>query len=220
MSYDDATVPMQSPPDYPTWPAQPPTPSRSSRSSRSARPSPPSRPASSGLRGCGVALAIAGAFIAGMVISTLLGAVLFAQAPNPATSSSASGGALKVTITDAFLNEALNASSASGSLSNIQTHIQENGQLTISGTLQRTIIASGQTAVIVLAPSVSQGKLTVKIVSGSVGGFPLPGLALNPIVSSINQQLVKASRLSIGGGQHLTISGISFASGEMTLVYA
>lgn len=215
MSYDDATVPMQSPPGYPTWPAQPP-----SRSSRPARPSPPARPTSSGLRGCGVALAVAGAFIAGVIVSALLVGTLFAQAPNPAASSSATGGALKVTITDAFLNQALNASSASGSLSQIQTHIQANGQLTISGVLQHTIVASGQTAVIVLAPSVSQGKLTVKMVSGSVGGLPLPGVMLMPIVSSINKQLVKADRLSIGGGQYLTIKGMSFANGEMTMAYA
>lgn len=215
MSYDDATVPMQSPPGYPTWPAQPP-----SRSSRPARPSPPARPTPSGLRGCGVALAVAGAFIAGVVVSALLVGTLFAQAPNPAASSSATGGALKVTITDAFLNQALNASSASGSLSQIQTHIQANGQLTISGVLQRTIVASGQTAVIVLAPSVSQGKLSVKMVSGSVGGLPLPGVMLMPIVSSINKQLVKADRLSIGGGQYLTIKGMSFANGEMTMAYA
>ncbi len=212
MSYDDATVPMQSPPNYPSWRAQPPSPQ--------SPQSPPSRLPASFWPGCGIALAVVGAFIAGAIISALIVGVLFAKAPAPATSSNSTGGALTVTITDTLLNKALNGSSASGSLTNIQTHIEANGQLTISGVLQGTLFGSGQTAVIVLAPSVSQGELTVKAVSGSVGGFPLPGLALNPIVSSMDQQLAKASSLSIGGGQSLTIKGISFANGAMTLTYA
>ena len=215
MSFDDATVPMQSPPHPPAWRAQPPAPQF-----HQSRQTPPSRLPNSLRPGCGSALAIVGAFIAGAIISALIVGALFAQAPAPATSSSSTGGALRVTVTDSLLNKALNASSASSALSNMQSHIGANGQLTISGVLQGTLFGSGQTAVIVMSPSVSQGKLSVKAVSGSVGGFPLPGLALTPIVTSMDQQLGKASSLSIGGGQRVTIKGISFASGEMTLTYA
>ncbi len=213
MTDGDATLPMQASSDYPTWPS-PPSPSMGAPGSPGF-----SRPPSSIWRGCGVALAVTGAFIAGAVIAALLVSALFIPAPTPATSSKPTNGALKVTITDAFLNEALKASSAGDTLSDVQAHIQSNGEITISGVLRGSIIASGQDTVIVLAPSVSQNKLTVNAVSASVGGVPLPALALTPITSSLNQRLAQASDPSIGGGQSLTVKGITFADGEMTIIY-
>ena len=217
MTYEDATEPVRRNPNQPTWPASPTSPlpaqSRQSRLPVSRRP------------GCGVALAIVGAFIAGAALSALIVSALFTQAPAPVTSSSATGGALTVTVTDTFLNKALNdqtlnASGAGGYLTHVQTHIETSGQLTIAGTLQGVPFASGQTAVIALAPSVSQGKLLITPISGSVGGFALPALVLNPIASSVNQQLTQANAIPLGGGQQLTAQGITFTNGAMTISYA
>lgn len=216
MANDEATVPMQAPSDHPTWPATPPSPlAGAAGSSRSPRPL--SQPFSM-RRGCGVALLVAGAFIAGAIISALVFSALFLPSPSPATSSNPGNGSLRVTITDAFLNEAL-SSNAGGSLSHAQAHIQSNGEITISGELQSVILFSGQNAVIVLAPSVVQNKLTIKAVSASVGGVPLPALALTPITSSLNQQLAQASAPSLGGGQSLTVKSVTFTNGEMTIIY-
>ncbi len=211
MTNDDATIPMHAPQEYPTWPAQPPAlPPNAAR---------PARARASFRPGCGGALALIGAFIAGVAITALLFSAFILPDPVPATSKTPTDGALKVTITDAFLNEALNTSSASATLTNVQTHIQAGGKLTISGILQGTPFAAGQTAVIVLAPTVSQGQLSVKAVSGSIGGFPLPGIALNQIASSLNQQITQVSRPSLGGGKSLTVKALSFADGEMTIIY-
>jgi hypothetical protein len=86
--------------------------------------------------------------------------------------------------------------------------------------MQGSIIGDGQAAVVVLEPSVSQGKLTVNPVSGAVAGFPLPGLALSSIASAVNQQLVRASGFSLSNGQRLSVQKITFGAGEMTLIYA
>ena len=205
MNYDDATIPAQASPDHPTWPTSPT--SRPPRQPRLARPN-----------GCALALGIVGAFVAGVILTALVFTFTAPKAPL-STSTSQTGGALRVTITDTFLNDALNASGGDG-LSQIQSHIQSNGRLTISGVLQGTPIGSGETAVVVLAPAVSQGKLIVNPVSGSIGGFPLPGLALDSVASTVNQQLSQANSLSIGGGLNLSVKSITFTDGAMTISYA
>ncbi len=211
MTSDDATVPMHAPQEYPTWPAQPPTlPPNAAH---------PARMRTSFRPGCGGALALIGAFIAGVAITALVFGAFILPNPTHAISQAPTDGALKVTITDAFLNEALNTSSASATLTNVQTHIQADGKLTISGILQGTSFISGQTAVMVLAPTVSQGQLTVRAVSGSIGGFPLPGLALNQIAASLNQQITQVSNPSLGGGKNLTVKAVTFAEGAMTIIY-
>lgn len=200
MTPNDATVPMHSPPSHPTWPA--------------ARRVRPPRPA-----GCGLALGIFGAFVVGLILSALIFSPHTAPDALPSTQASQTGGVFKITVTDTFLNEALNASGGGG-LSNIQTHIQPNGQLTISGIVQGSFIGSGQPAVVVLEPSVGQGRLVVNPVSGAVAGFPLPGVALRSIASAVNQQLVRASGFSLSSGQRLSVQRITFGAGEMTLIYA
>jgi hypothetical protein len=210
MAYDDATTPLPTSPDHPTWPSAPPP--------RAWPVSRPTRQPSAFRPGCGGALAIIGAFIAGALLSALIITVLFVRPPASATSASPTGGALRVTITDAFLNDAFKASS-SGALTDVQSHIHSDGTLTISGVLQGASFASGQTAVIVLEPVVSQGKLTVRAVSGSIGGVTLPGLALAPIATRVNEQLAQASQVSLGGRQTLAIQAVTFTNGEMTIIY-
>ncbi|HEU0028373.1 MAG TPA: hypothetical protein VFQ25_14765 [Ktedonobacterales bacterium] len=205
MPYNDATVPIPPSPDHPTWPV-----------SRSGRP--PRLPQTGVRVGCGLALAIIGSFVAGLILSALIFSPHTVPNALPSTPASKTG-VFKITVTDTFLNEALNAS-GNGTLSNIQTHIQPNGQLTISGIVHGAFIGSGQQGVVVLAPSVSQGKLVVNPVSGAVAGFPLPGLALDPIAKAVNQQLAQTSGFTLGNGQRMTAQSVSFGTGEMTISYA
>lgn len=205
MSYDDVTTPMPSALDHPTWPVMGPT-----RASRRARPAPRA--------GCGLWLGVVGAFVAGMIVSAALFGAFFAPQALSSTPGAQTDGALKVTITDSFLRKAL-AASDNRSLTNIQAHIQTDGRLTISGVLQGTVFGAGHTAVVVLAPAVSQGALTVTAISGSIGGFALPAIALTPIASAVNKQLAQGSRVSLGGGASLTARGIAFADGQMTISY-
>jgi hypothetical protein len=205
MPYNDATVPIPPSPDHPTWPV--------SRAGRAPR-----LPEAGRRIGCGVALALLGAFVAGMILSALIFSPHTAPGALASTSASKTG-VFKITVTDAFLNQALNASGG-GALSNIQTHIQPNGQLTISGIVHGAFIGSGQQGVVVLAPSVSQGKVVVSPVSGAVAGFPLPGLALDSIAKAVNQQLVQTSGFTLQNGQRMTAQSISFGTGEMTISYA
>lgn len=215
---DDATIPMQplspaAPPTPPTWPTEPPQPTRA--------PSGPAAPkrATGFWRGCGLTLAFAGVFLVGMALSAILMALIFLPPLAPAASSPSPNALVKVTITDAFLNKAL-ANSAAGTLTNAQSHITADGKITISGVLQGVPVESGQTAVIVLEPSVSNGALTVTAVSGSVDGVPLPDYALSPITSNVNSQLGQTNVMSFGNGQQLTVKGVSFADGAMTIIYA
>jgi hypothetical protein len=209
MNYDDATVPMPQPDDHPTWPVAGP-----SRPPRLAPVSPTARRS-----GCWLWLGVTGAFVAGLIVSAVIVGAALAPKAFSSTSASQTGGVLKVTITDTYLDKALNASEA-GSLAQIQAHITTNGELTISGVLQGTGAGAGQTAVVVLAPAVSQGAVIVQAISGSVGGFPLPGDALDSIASAANQQLTPGSSVSLGGGQRLTAQSVSFADGQMTIAYA
>lgn len=206
MNADDATVPMAQPGGYPNWPASGPS-----------RPPSPARPARR--LGCGVWLGVVSAFVAGLIVSAALSGALFAPSALPSTPASQTGGVFKIVVTDSYLDKAL-TDSAVGSLGQIQAHIQSNGHLTISGVVQGNSVAAGQAAVLVLAPAVAQGALSVRAVSGSVGGFPLPGSALTAFASAVNQQLTQGASVPIGGGQRLTAQSISFAEGQMTIAYA
>ncbi|HEX9037555.1 MAG TPA: hypothetical protein VF808_11260 [Ktedonobacterales bacterium] len=206
MPYDDATVPMQIPPEEPTWPSAP----------------LPRRPAfrqTGSPQGCGLAFAMFGAFAVGMILATFITAILVAPRAMPSAPSQHGAAALRLTLTDDFFNRALSASDAGSVLTKIQSHIQTNGQLTIFGAISDLPVGNGQTALIVLAPTVSKGQLTVVAISGAIGGFPIPATALDRLTASLDRQLARASAISIGGGQRLNAQDIAFANGAMTISY-
>ena len=210
MSYSEPTVPMYNQAEPPTWPTTPPSARRSSR---------PAQRVSSG-QGCGVALAILAAFLVGAALAAVLTAILFAPRPLPPVTSNHTTAALKLTLTDNFLDEGLNASDANGLLNGIQAHIEPNGRLTVTGTLRGTPVGAGQTATFVFAPRVSQSRIQVTAISGSVGQLPVPAAALSHLADALNQQLASSNTIPIGGGQQLTVQGVTFADGEMTFSYA
>lgn len=213
MAYDDATVPMYNQGgqgEPPTWPTTPPARGRIWRGGR--------RPAAG--PGCGVALAVIAAFLVGAAFAAILTAILVAPRALPPASSNHTTAALRLTLTDNFFDRGLTASSANGLLTNIQTHIQPDGQLKLSGQLRGVPVGSGQTATFVFAPTVSQGRIKVVAISGSVGALPVPAAALGQLATALNQQLAPASAVPIGGGQRLTVQRITFADGELTINYA
>jgi hypothetical protein len=169
--------------------------------------------------GCGLALALIAAFLLGVVVTSFVFSAWFLPAPPPAVASDPGGAALKITVTDTLLTDEMNANS-NGVLTNIQTHIAANGQVSVSGILQGTLVGEGQTAVIVLAPRVSQGKITVTAVSGSVGGFLLPAYVLAPIASKVTTALSQSSSIPISGSQQLTVKGLTFTNGALTISYS
>lgn len=215
MAYDDGTLPMPYSQEAPTWPSAP-QPPRAARPIRGvAQRRTPSAPG-----GCGLALAVIVAFLGGAVLATIITALLVAPRPLPPASTSHVTPVLTLTLTDAFFTDALNASDARGTLTQIQTHIQRDGSMTVSGTLRGAPVGNGQTATIVLAPGVSQGRITVTAISGSVGALPVPVFALDRIAGALNTQLAKSSAIQLGGGQQLTAQSITFADGKMTISYA
>jgi hypothetical protein len=210
MSYDDATVPMYNQGEAPTWPTTPPARARVWRGPRR----PPASP------GCGLALAIVAAFLVGAAFAAVLTAILVAPRALPPATSNHTAAALKLTLTDNFFDQGLNASDANGLLTGIQTHIQPDGELKISGTLRGSPAGSGQTATFVFAPTVSQGRIKVAPISGSVGALPVPAAVLSRLAAALNLQLASASAIQLGGGQQLTVQRITFADGELTISYA
>ena len=215
MPYNEPTVPMAASQEAPTWPSAPIPP----RAGSPGRPIIYQRPPTAA-RGCGLGLAVIVAFLGGAVLATIITALLVAPRPLPPATIDHTIPALKITLTDNFLTEGLNASDAGGLLDGIQTHIQRDGQLTVSGSLRGVAVGSGQTATFVFAPTVSKGRLTVEAISGSVGALPVPIPALSRIADALNTQLAKSSAIQLGGGQQLTAQGITFSDGQMTISYA
>lgn len=209
-SYDDSTTPYNAPLNAPTWPT--PTP-----------PAPPTRAQAAAPRrarfGCGALLGLVGAFALGVIVTALVFSAFFLATPAPAAPSSTGSAALKITVTDALLTDELNANS-DGALAQPKIHIGSDGNITVSGVLQGTPVGAGQTAVVVLAPRVAQSKINVTAISGSVAGFPVPAAALAPIGSQITSALAQSSSVPLSNSQSLTVTGISFADGQMTIAYA
>lgn len=214
MTPNDVTQPFEQPITPHAWPQQTP---RQPMPRQSMAPPP---------RGRRAGLWIVLAFVAGCVLTAIIALAALAPAPAPSASAQNSGAALKVTLTDALLTTAMNSSQATGqtasavTLDHPRAHIQANGDITISGVLQGTSMASGSVVTIVAQPYVSQNTLAVKVLRASVAGFALPPSLLNTLRDQINQQLAQSSHVSLGVGQGLVVSGVSFADGSMTLSYA
>jgi hypothetical protein len=206
-SFNDPNTPYTPPLRKPTWPTPP------GRGAQAAGQAP-----RRGWLGCGIALGLVAAFALGVIVTALAFSAFFLSAPAPVSSSNTSGAALTVTVTDKLLSEEARANSA-GLLAQPQIHISSDGSVTASGVLQGTPVGAGQTAVVVLAPRAEQGKITVTAVSGSVAGFPLPSIVLTPISSQMTSALAQASSISLSA-QNLTVQGINFANGQMTIAYA
>lgn len=162
------------------------------------------------------------AFVVGAALMGILAAALLAPAPAPNAPAQTSGAALKVTLTDTLLTTALNDShgTASLTLTQARAHIQASGAITISGVLQGAPIADGSVVTVVAQPYVSQNTLAVKVLRASVAGLALPTATLNALRDQINAQLAQSSHVSLGVGQGLVVSGVSFSDGAMTLSYA
>ena len=162
------------------------------------------------------------AFIAGSLLTTIL--MLVILAPRPVTSETTQAGsvAFTVTVTDTLLSTALGANQQAGgiTLTQLHAHIQANGQIAITAAVQGASTAAGNSVTVILQPYVSQRTLTVKILRASLDNIALPPEILNALRDQINQQLAQSSRVSFGSGQALEVSGVSFASGAMTIAYA
>lgn len=209
MTPNDVTQPFDQPTTPQHWPQQ--------------APRPPMAPRQSERR---VGLWATVAFVAGCVLTAIIALVALAPAPAPSAPAQTTGAALKVTLTDALLTTAMtsrqgtSASASAVTLTQPRAHIQASGDITISGVLQGTPLAPGSVVTVVAQPYVSQNTLAVKALRASVAGIALPPSLLNTLRDQINQQLAQSSHVSLGVGQSLVVSGVSFADGSMTISYA
>lgn len=214
MTPNDVTQPFDQPTAPQRWPQQGP---RSPMAPQPMAPQP---------RGRRVGLWAVGAFVAGCVLTAIIASALLAPAPAPSAPAQTNGAALKVTLTDALLTTAMtsrqgtNATPGAVTLAQPRAHIQANGEITISGVLQGAPMAPGSVITVVAQPYVSQNTLAVKMLRASVAGIALPPSLLNTLRDQINQQLAQSSHVSLGVGQSLVVSGVSFADGSMTISYA
>jgi hypothetical protein len=164
-------------------------------------------------------------FVVGCVLATMVALVLLAPARAPSAPAQTSGAALTVTLTDTLLTQSLGSNLGSslgtGAVALVQprAHIQSNGQIVISGALQGTI-ESGSDVTIVIQPFVSHNTLAIRVLRASVAGIALPPSMLDSLRAQVNQQLRQSSRISLGVGQSLVVTGVSFTNGAMTLTYA
>lgn len=201
-------------PDDVTQPFQPAATPRSWRQATPPRAPRQPRP------GRGVLWAIMG-FVVGCVLTAVVALAAFAPTPAPLAATGTGATALKVTLTDSLLTTAMASGQQSSavSLSQARAHIQSSGRITISGRLEGSPLA-GSVVTIVTQPYVSQNTLAIKVLSASVGSLALPPATLNPLRDQINQQLARSSHVSLGVGQGLVASDVTFADGSMTINYA
>ena len=160
-------------------------------------------------------------FIVGCVLTALV--AMAALAPTPAPASARTGGAaLRVTLTDSLLTTAMDSGQQSSalSLSQARAHIQSNGRIIISGVLQGSPLGAGNDVTVVAQPYVSQNALAIKVLRASVSGFAVPPATLATLTDQVNRQLTHSSHVSLGVGQNLVVSTVTFADGSMTVSYA
>ncbi|HZC06977.1 MAG TPA: hypothetical protein VE338_15185 [Ktedonobacterales bacterium] len=160
-------------------------------------------------------------FLAGCLLTLVVAMAALAPAPAPSVPAQSRGAALTVTLTDTLLTQSLGSNLGAGVVAVAQprAHIQANGRIVISGVLQG-ITGAGSDITVVTQPYVSQHTLAIRVLRASVAGFALPPSSLNSMRDQINQQLAQSSRISLGVGSALVVSGVSFANGSMTLTYA
>lgn len=164
-------------------------------------------------------------FVVGCLLTTMVALALLAPAPAPSAPAQTSGAALTVTLTDALLTQSLSSNLGSGlgagavALVQPRAHIQANGYIVVSGALQGTI-ESGSAVTIVIQPFVTHNTLAIRVLRASVAGIALPPSMLDSLRDQVNQQLQQSSRISLGVGQSLVVTGVSCANGAMTLTYA
>jgi hypothetical protein len=164
-------------------------------------------------------------FAIGCLLTTVVAVALLAPAPAPSAPAQTNGATLNITLTDALLTQSLSSNLGAGlgaggvALTQPQVHIQANGEMVVSGTLQGSI-AAGSDATVVVQPYVSQNTLALRTLRASIAGISLPTTVVAALLDQVNQQLRQSSRISYGVGQALVVTGVSFADGAMTLSYA
>ncbi|HEX8730150.1 MAG TPA: hypothetical protein VF739_16075 [Ktedonobacterales bacterium] len=207
MTPDDMTQPYtQRPTQPPNWPAHesPTTPWRAIRQPR-------------GRAGC---LWGAGGFVLGIVLAALIALAALAPAPAPSVAAQPKGAALAVTLTDTVLTQAIasNVQAGTGSLAQARAHIQANSEVVITGKLAG-LSGAGTTVTIVTQPYVSDHTLAVRVLRVGYGGLALPTALLDAMRDQINASLARSSQVSLGVGETLAVSGVSFSNGSMTVTY-
>lgn len=208
MTPDDVTQPYTPRPQHsPNWPAYEPL----TAPSRAVRP-----PRARG----GCLWGIAG-FVVGVLLTAVIALAALAPVPAPSVAAQPNGAALTVTLTDTLLTQAIGSSvdAGTGSLAQAHAHIQANGQIVVSGQLAGSSSA-GSAVTIVVQPYVSQHTLAVKVLRVAYGGAALPTMLLDSMRDQINASLARSSRVSLGVGKTVVVSGVSCSNGAMTLTYA
>ena len=160
-------------------------------------------------------------FVVGVVLTAVIALAALAPAPAPSVAAQPNGAALTVTLTDALLTQAISSNLQTGgaSLAQARAHIQANQQIVVSGQFQGSSDA-GSLVTIVAQPYVSQHTLAIKVLRVSFAGAALPTTLLDAMRDQINASLARSSRISLGVGKSLVVSGVSCSDGSMTLTYA
>lgn len=187
------------------------------------RPSPAPRQPSARVGSAGGRRAIWGiaGFVLGCILTALVAHALFVPSIPTSGKPSANATLVKVTFTDALLTQELATQAASiGGVSQMRGHIQANGDVAVTGKALIPELGSNADVTMDIVPTVSNHILSITIARAAVAGVPIAASTFDALRDRVNQRLAQSSQLSLGDGQKVAVSGVTFADGEMTLDYA
>ncbi|HLY30063.1 MAG TPA: hypothetical protein VKQ36_03490 [Ktedonobacterales bacterium] len=166
----------------------------------------------------------------GLVVGLALGATLtlawlvwYAPSAQPALPNTATAGpgSIAITVDDAFLTNVTQAAISSASLpvpiTNVHAHILAGDSIVITGqTPALPFLGPGHFSA-TAQPLVSNGKLSIHLLKGTLGGITAPTQVLRAIEIAINQQLDGTTFApTIGNVQYVVVS-VTTTTGHMTM---
>jgi len=163
-----------------------------------------------------------------LLIGVVLGALLavawlvwLAPAPQTPLPTPVGHGSVSLTVDDAFLtNVAQNAANNAGlplPITNVHAHIQPNDTIAITGDVGGILFFGGTHFSAVAQPRVVNGRLTIHLLSGNIGGATAPSATLTALETSINQQLNGSAFSPTFNGVQYVVTGVTTANGSMTV---
>jgi hypothetical protein len=163
----------------------------------------------------------------GFVVGALLGAAVTVGAlvyagpqPTPLPVSTHAG-TVTLTVDDTFLTaamrEGLNQSPLGASIHGVTAHCVPGGRILVAGESSLDPLNIHAPLTMTLEPTISQGRLSVHVLTATIGGLVLPGTLDAQIESALNDQMRSLGAFTLTGSLRYVVSSVTTTDGQMTL---
>jgi hypothetical protein len=159
--------------------------------------------------------------VGGALIGAFLTVVLLLFAgPRPAPlPAQPRVGHVTIAVDDAYLTSAVrqaaNSVPVASGFTGITAHAQPGDRILISGTAQSLFLQVPVS--MTLQPLARDGKLTMHVLSASVGGAPVPAVVTGQLERSINAQLGSLGQSALSGTPQYVVTGVATSLGHLIL---